>query len=249
MPTDDYNGVLWKIETKKPGVKLVISPPGIFIPKNGWSKDDSLKIDERVKKNGVARFEYKQPVRITEFGTYAVDDFANDIRIEQKFFFNKATGKKIMLATEAAKAYPGDGAFTLVNGVQNDKGLAKGSEFLGFLGKDLDATIDLKYDKGDISKVTLHVLDQNGSWIYLPKQVEVTYIPDIDYTVDDVKYFPKEVRVVDVEKEKGLSKIVIESKQNCRYVKVVAKNFGIIPSSSPGAGNPAWLFVDEIEVE
>jgi hexosaminidase len=34
-----------------------------------------------------------------------------------------------------------------------------------------------------------------------------------------------------------------------RYVKVFAKNFGVIPSGNPGAGNPAWLFVDEIEVQ
>jgi hexosaminidase len=34
-----------------------------------------------------------------------------------------------------------------------------------------------------------------------------------------------------------------------RYVKVLAKNTGIIPSGKPGAGNPSWLFVDEIEVK
>ena len=33
-----------------------------------------------------------------------------------------------------------------------------------------------------------------------------------------------------------------------RFVKVVVTNWGEIPAGNPGAGNKAWLFVDEIEV-
>jgi hexosaminidase len=33
-----------------------------------------------------------------------------------------------------------------------------------------------------------------------------------------------------------------------RYLKVFVKNFGVIPTGLSGAGNKAWLFVDEIEV-
>ena len=166
----------------------------------------------------------------------------------QKFSLNKASGKKITLTTQPSKNYPGDGAFTLVNGVQNEKGMSKSSEFLGFNGTDLDATIDLG-GLTDISKVTLHVLDQNGSWIYLPSQIEVTYIPDVDYTEEQIKTFPKEIKKLDAEKDKGAKTISIVSKQNCRYIKVFAKNYGIIPAGQAGAGNPAWLFVDEIEVQ
>ena len=32
-----------------------------------------------------------------------------------------------------------------------------------------------------------------------------------------------------------------------RFVKVVVKNWGDIPQGNPGAGQSAWLFVDEIE--
>ncbi len=82
----------------------------------------------------------------------------------QKFSFNKATGKKITLTKEASKNYPGDGAFTLVNGVQNEKGLARSREFLGFNETDCEAIIDL----GKISSVRnviIHSLKQTGSWI------------------------------------------------------------------------------------
>ncbi len=168
--------------------------------------------------------------------------------IKQKFSFNKATGKKITISNAPSVNYPGDGAFTLVNGVQNEKGLSKGNEFLGFLGKDLDATIDLGAVM-DIKKVTLHTLEQNGSWIYLPSKVEVTYMYSIDTGKNALLGPPDKMLSVDVQQGKNISKIEIPGEQRCRYIRVVAKNYGIIPSGNPGAGNPAWLFADEIEVE
>jgi hexosaminidase len=38
------------------------------------------------------------------------------------------------------------------------------------------------------------------------------------------------------------------SPSNTRYVKVLVKNYGSIPEGKPGAGNNAWLFLDEIEI-
>jgi hexosaminidase len=165
----------------------------------------------------------------------------------QKFSFNKATGKKITLTTEADKKYPGDGAFTLVNGVQNEKGMLKSSEFLGFNGTDMEALIDLGKTT-EISNVIVHVLEQNGSWIYLPSQVKVIFIPDVDFTENDLKNFPSTTRPVNPVEDMGAKTISVENIQKCRYIKVTAKNFGLIPAGKPGAGNPAWLFVDEIEV-
>ena len=36
--------------------------------------------------------------------------------------------------------------------------------------------------------------------------------------------------------------------EKARYIKVVAKNKGQCPSWHPGAGNPAWIFCDEVIV-
>ncbi len=182
-----------------------------------------------------------------QWGNAQLSPFENIFSADLKFNFNKATGKKITLVTQPNKSYAANGAFTLVDGVQNEKGMAKSSEFLGFLGTDMDATIDLGKDI-DISKVTLHVLKQNGSWIYLPSQVEVSYIPYFDSTQIS-RIPPIEMVTVDIKQEDDLNKIEIKKEKFCRYVHIRAKNFGIIPSGKPGAGNPAWLFVDEIEVQ
>ncbi|MDO9375025.1 MAG: beta-N-acetylhexosaminidase [Ferruginibacter sp.] len=170
--------------------------------------------------------------------------FQSDVKISM----NKATGKKLTLATPPSSAYPGHGAFTLVDGIQNDKGLGRSSEFLGFSGKDLDVTIDLGKTT-PITKVTIHVMDQQGSWIYLPSEVEITYLPDSDLTEAVLQQAPKKVKQVDPITETGAKAITIESGQNCRYVHIVVKHFGVIPAGNPGAGNAAWLFVDEIEID
>jgi hexosaminidase len=229
LPTEDFNGILWKLESKMQNAHI------------NFSSD-----------NKSTNTLYDSPIKIIESGkinaSLTINGKETGSAISQKFSFNKATGKKITLISQPGKSYPGDGAFTLVNGVQNEKGLAKSNEFLGFLGTDLDAIIDLKTIT-DINKITLHFFDQPGSWIYLPQQVEITYIPDVDYTEEQLKSFPKEIKIIDPIKDKGLKTIVIASKQQCRYIRMLVKNFGTIPQGNPGAGNPAWLFADEIEVE
>lgn len=221
IPTEDFNAVLWKLESKT-DIPIIIN----------YNNGDSI-------------WSYTKPQLITQ-GVFLANAITKEITVSQKFSFNKATGKKITIVTEADKKYPGDGAFTLVNGVQNEKGMSKSSEFLGFNGTDLDVTIDLGKEM-DVSKVTLHVLKQTGSWIYLPRQVEVTYIPYIDTTII-TRHPPLETITVDVNTEDDINKIEIKKEKFCRYIQVRAKNYGIIPSGKPGGGNPAWLFVDEIEV-
>ena len=166
--------------------------------------------------------------------------------VTQKFDLNKATGKKITLANEASKNYPGNGAFTLVDGVQNEKGFARSSEFLGFLGKDLDATIDLGNVEA-IVEIRIHTLTQTGSWIYPPGP-----LIKVMTSSDGINFSLPPGELIMVEGTGTITKIwfsQLRDKLNARYLKVYIPNYGIIPSGKPGAGNPAWLFVDEIEVE
>jgi hypothetical protein len=44
--------------------------------------------------------------------------------------------------------------------------------------------------------------------------------------------------------EKQLSK-----KENCRYVKLKVKNFGKLPEWHAGAGDYAYIFIDEIGIK
>ncbi len=214
LPTENYEGLLWKLESK-------INEP-IQINFNGadsvWIYTQAQLISPKVK-SATARF----------MGT----------TLSQGFSFNKATGKKIKLTTEASKGFPGDGAFTLVNGVQNNKGLTRSREFLGFAGKDLEAVIDLEKNQ-PIQQIVFHGLEQKGSWIYRPSAVYFYSSPDgINFTLLE--------KIASVSDKRHLS-YTSNKKTTARFVKVVAKNLGTIPTGQPGSGNAAWLFADEIEI-
>lgn len=162
--------------------------------------------------------------------------------IFQEFHFNKATGKAISLEIPATKKYPGDGAFTLVNGIQNIKGMARTTEFLGFEGEDCIAIIDLGKET-EVNQVVIHHLEQQGSWIYSPAAVDIA-------RSDDGVQFVAPGPAVSLTKSADKDKTTVQfaSPFKTRFLKIKIFNFGIIPQGKPGADHKAWLFVDEIEV-
>lgn len=129
-----------------------------------------------------------------------------------------------------------------MNGIQNQKGLARSKEFLGFSGADCEALINLGSFQ-EISSVTVHVFQQKGSWIWNPASVEV-------FSSVDGMYFSSVGSSGDVTATpSGNGTITVNcNNTHTSFIKVIVKNFGDIPEGNPGAGKKAWLFVDEIEV-
>jgi len=233
MPTENFDGVLWKLETKYPSaeIKTVTHFAG---------RPYELKFDEGVN--------YTEPLLAKSTQLVAaisrINGKAISNPVSQNILFNKATGKKITLTSQPSGTYKGDGAFTLVNGIQNEKGLAKSKQFLGFSGVDCEAVIDLGKEE-TISNVVVHCLRETGSWIWQPQTVEVFVSNNgSDFTsvglTDD---FVVKVKGL----ETGTMKVAFNS-TNTRYVKIVVKNWGEIPAGNPGESSKAWLFVDEIEI-
>jgi hexosaminidase len=129
----------------------------------------------------------------------------------------------------------------LVNGIYSNKGLSY-ADWLGWVGDDMEAIIDLGYDT-DFSTVKMHTIEQNGSWIYVPQSVEVLIS-------SDGKNFSSAGKSTEFVKDTltmGWMNVSFP-RQSARFIKVIAKNYGMIPDGKPGAGNKAWLFADEIQV-
>lgn len=234
LPNEQNNGLLWKLETKQQGIeiKYITHFAGRPYP---------LKFSEGTT--------YTKPIEIKSSMLLAAVSMQKGKNvsnpIHETFRFNKATGKKIRLATEASKTYPGDGAFTLVNGVINEKGFARSKEFLGFNGTDCEAVIDLG-ETIEISFVVVNCLDRKSSWIWRPMTAAVFG------SEDGEKWYPLKITDDFAFKKDGNGKGTMTMafrKSFTRYVKVVVTNWGVIPAGNPGAGNKAWLFVDEIEVQ
>ncbi len=159
----------------------------------------------------------------------------------QDFFITKTSGKPIKLKTPPHSGYPGDGAITLTNGIQGDLN-RHSNDWLGFNGDDLEAEIDLGQTE-EISKISLDALDNSVAWIYPPQSIKV-------YLSDKGKPF-KEVAALNSSEVKKAGKVIVIPipKQTARYIKVVVQNTTKIPDGQPGAGEKAWLFVDEIRAE
>lgn len=236
LPTNDFSGVLWQVRSKVLREKEFI----VYIEDTLHGKKSNEWIT------------YSEPIKVKSkyLTAYKVwtDNFTKTIRyneITQRFHFNKATGKKITLTNPASERYPGDGAFTLVNGVINEKGFARTKEFVGFNGTNCEAIIDLG-ELQIVSLVVVNALNRPSSWIWRPLTAEVFG------SGDGEKWYSLKM-TDDFEESKngtGKGKMMIAFKANYyRYIKVIATNWGEIPAGNPGAGNKAWLFVDEIEVD
>jgi hexosaminidase len=188
---------------------------------------------------------YRQPIIIEKNTTLKAASFDSNTQksavLEQKFEIHLATAATVSLKDEPSKSYKANGAFSLVDGMYGDRGKF-GRDWLGFSGKDVMATIDL----GSLKKVqslTVDVLSSPASWIYYPKHITISYSENgFDYSSEST------ISVKEIESSKGVVKIEIPT-TSIRYIKVNAYNQGKILEGNPGAGEPAWLFIDEIKVE
>ncbi len=116
--------------------------------------------------------------------------------------------------------------------------------WVGYLGDNLEVTIDLG-SVMTVDNISFKCLENTGSWIFYPKRFTV-----FGSTFKNKGYKKLGTIGVSSNEQDG----VIESKKvglniadtRARYFKVKIENYGKLPEWHPGAGNPAWLFVDEI---
>jgi len=231
--------LLWKIESRRKGDSIIFynMPSG----PNCTELADARK-KGKPERSVVKALPYTKPMKCSgSYGYLAVRRGANASPIIQEFFLNKATGKKVTMAHAPNEKYPGQGgAFSLVNGVYSKKGLSY-PDWLGWIGDDLDATIDLgKVTSFD--SLRMHTLDQSGSWVYLPSSVTVWT------SMDGRKYTQAGTSSAFVRDTLTMGWITVPLTGKGRYIHVVAKNFGTIPDGMAGAGNKAWLFADELQL-
>jgi len=141
--------------------------------------------------------------------------------------------------------YIGEGKYTLVDGVKGSDNFNDG-RWQGCNGTDLDVVVDLGKDK-QISKISSSFLRDINSFIFLPQSVEYSF----SNNGKDFSHL-KEVQN-DIGQHAGKSLVKefeLQLKGTfARYVKVRAKNIGVCPLWHKGAGEKAWIFCDEINVE
>lgn len=203
-------------------------------------------VNSKIKLTSPTSGTYADSLFIKSSGLYEaalIDSTSGQIKsyYSQLFQINKATGKKVTLKEAPSKSYPGDGPFTLVNGIQSKKGTGRSKDYLGYSGKDLEAIIDLG-EATSLNRASISFLEQTSSWIHHPSSLDL-------FGSNDNQEF-KKLGSLEIDNprlnENGTSLIGLKINGKYRYIKFFIKNKGIIQTGLPGQGNPAWLFVDEL---
>ena len=120
----------------------------------------------------------------------------------------------------------------------------KDGKWVGFFGKNLNTTIDLGAVK-TVNHISFGSLEDVGSWILYPTKFTV-------YTANTKNGPFEKAGSIDISRkgeggESELKKISLDlSGTKARFFQIVIKNHDKLPEWHPSAGNPAWLFVDEI---
>lgn len=159
-----------------------------------------------------------------------------------QFLMHKASGKPYYLP-RAPDKYTGGEQYALTNGVTG--GAKTWSNWVGLVNRDIDPVIDFG-EPVTFSRVMTHFVNSKVSWIYPPLGMEV-YVSD-----DGTNFKLLASKGIPAETMNGISveTVTLETPgAQGRYLKFVAKTFGVIPDSAAGAGNGAWLFIDEVIVE
>ena len=162
----------------------------------------------------------------------------------QRFEMHKAVGHDVVYANPISKYYMADGNNSLTDGVRGNTDHHK--YWHGICGKDLIATVDLGKPR-TLHHLALGCLQVYKDWIFFPKKVR------FEVSEDGVNYTPAGEAINSIPLTEPARLIrdfgVNIGKKKVRYIRVSASVADACPEGHPGAGQPAWLFADELVVE
>lgn len=161
-------------------------------------------------------------------------------------FYKIPNNWTVKLNCKYNKQYTAGGDAGIIDGLAGYKDWRKGG-WQGYQSQDFEAVIDLQQKK-EISEISSNYLQDSRSWILLPKEVEY-FISNDGINFKSVGTLNHNLAWNTEETFTKNFAYKLPKKVKARYIKVVAKNFGVLPQGHQGAGGDAFIFVDEIEVK
>ena len=165
-------------------------------------------------------------------------------RAAEAVFHKKPNDWTVKIDSRYNRQYTGGGDEGLIDGIRGTLNFASG-EWQGYQPQDFVATVDLQRET-EIRQLGGGFLQNARSWIWMPTRIEFKVSADgVNFTkVADIKtdISPQDMTPVIKDYSADVSPV------RARYVRVHAYNLGKIPAWHPGAGDDAFIFVDEIFV-
>jgi len=192
---------------------------------------------------------YTEPILLDKSSTVKavafIDGNSAEKAMSQSFNINKATVKPVKYLIPYSEFYKGSGEYTLVNGVRGSTNHSDG-EWQAWSGTNMEVVIDLQQDT-EIHSISVGSLQNIGAWIFFPKKMEYFISSDgvkfqkVTEVLTEVDPLSGETQLKDF--STSFSPIIT------RYIKIVAQNLAKCPKGHAGAGQAAWMFIDEIAIE
>jgi hypothetical protein len=151
---------------------------------------------------------------------------------------------RIKINSEVNKSYTGGGNDALIDGIRGATNWRIGNRWQGFWGNDFEAVLDLKNSQF-VNSVSIGALQDTNAWIIFPTET-LFYVAgdDLNFKLIATVKAPAE----DKDYTTQIKELSANVNTNCKYIKIVAKNYGTLPAWHEGAGGKAHLFFDEITV-
>ena len=145
------------------------------------------------------------------------------------------------LDKEPSAPYVNGGAAALVDFALGGNSYVR-PQWIGFDGENLSGVIDMGRVRS-LSHVGFNAANEPGSWIVLPRDAI------FEFSVDGTHYYrPVAITTADSRTAGSGAHYFGTSVPGgvmARYIRFAIRN-GVLPEWHIGAGNPSWMFVDEI---
>ncbi len=150
----------------------------------------------------------------------------------------------VQLFSTYSRQYTGGGPKGLIDGLRGTENFASG-EWQGYQDQDFVAVVDLKRET-ELKRLGAGFLQVARSWIWMPTMIEFEIS-------SDGRMFKRVALIETNFPQREMAHTIRDYAQEfapvkARYVRIKATNLGKIPDWHPGAGYPAYIFVDEVFV-
>ena len=153
-----------------------------------------------------------------------------------KLFKKGHSASRIKWFADASEQYKGVGATTLINGIKASLEYSN-RQWVGF---DTIAKANVTFDKKTIIKsITIGYLNDPGSWIFPPSEIEII----VNNNTKNTLTFQLEPATTMT--DRALLNFNVPLNQEVSILTISVKNVQEIPDWHEGKGSKAWLFMDE----
>jgi predicted alpha-1,2-mannosidase len=151
----------------------------------------------------------------------------------------------ITIVSKLNPMYTAGGSDALIDGIKGTENWRAG-EWQSYYGNDFEAIVDFKKVR-NVQQVKCYFLQDTRSWIWMPTEMEIS---SSNNGKDFVSVGTTKNRIDEKDETVQVANLQVDfSSLKTRYIKIKAKNYGIIPTWHLGAGNTSHLFISEVEVK